>query len=107
TFSNSNYFTTNAYGFIKGEYLFEFKATDNASASSSDYVRVYVNTPITEAKILYRINCGGSEIEDPILNWSLDKQLIPSEYLEKSTTTLTTGSDTWKGLNNSDAPNNV
>ncbi|MBO9700808.1 MAG: T9SS type A sorting domain-containing protein [Sporocytophaga sp.] len=107
TLSNGNDITTNAYGFIEGEYTFEFRAIDNEGASSSDHIKVFVNKPITEASILYRINCGGSEIQDSILNWSLDKQLTPSEYLEASTATLTTGSDYWKGLNNSDAPNNV
>ncbi|MCR6641417.1 MAG: malectin domain-containing carbohydrate-binding protein [Sporocytophaga sp.] len=107
TLSNSNHITTNAFGFIEGEYLFEFRVTDNSGASSSDYTKVFVNRPITEATILYRINCGGSEIEDPMLNWSSDKQLTPSEFLETQTTTLTTGSDNWKGLNDSDAPNNV
>lgn len=107
TLSNGNEITTNAYGFIEGEYTFEFRAIDNEGASSSDHIKIFVNRPITEAAILYRINCGGSEIQDSILNWSLDKQLIPSEYLETPTTTRTTGSDYWKGLNNSDAPNNV
>lgn len=107
TLSNSNDITTNAYGFIEGEYTFEFRAIDNNGASSSDHIKVFVNRPITEATILYRINCGGSELQDSVLNWSLDKQTTPSEYLETPTTTRTTGSDNWKGLNNSDAPNNI
>ncbi len=107
TLSNSTLITTNAYGFIEGIYTFEFRAIDNDGASSSDLIKIFVNRPITEATILYRINCGGSDIQDSILNWSLDKQLSPSEYLETQSTTLTTGSDNWKGLNNSDAPNNV
>ncbi|GAL83324.1 hypothetical protein MYP_550 [Sporocytophaga myxococcoides] len=106
--SNSTHITTNAYGFIEGIYTFEFRAIDNDGASSSDVIKVFVNRPATDAPILlYRINCGGSEIQDSMLNWSSDKQLSPSEYLETPTTTLTTGSDNWKGLNNSDAPNNV
>ncbi|WP_162144210.1 PKD domain-containing protein [Sporocytophaga myxococcoides] len=107
TLSNGNDIITNAYGFIDGEYTFEFRAIDNEGASSSDIIKVFVNRPMTEASILYRINCGGSEIQDSILNWSLDKQLTPSGYLETLNTTLTTGSDYWKGPNNSDAPNNV
>jgi predicted esterase len=108
TFSNITALSTNAYGFIEGEYTLELKVTDNQGASASDQVKVLIQRPtLTDGTILYRINCGGSEIEDPILNWALDKQVLPSEYLEKPVNSRTTGSDTWKGPNNSDAPNNV
>lgn len=53
---------------------------------------------------LFRINCGGPPIKDAILNWEGDySQILPYEVTDNHHT----GSHTWKGINNTGAPDNL
>jgi len=90
--------------FTAGSYEFMLTVTDDENASSTDRITLIVNQP---EKIVYRINCGGVMVLDSILNWSPDKQSFPTSYLDPESSNHTTGSNTWKGVNNSDAPDNV
>jgi hypothetical protein len=62
------------------------------------------NTPV----VLYRVNAGGQEIPDSVLNWARDKQVTPCPWLDPSSANYTTGSDlSWSGTNNTDAPDQI
>jgi hypothetical protein len=88
----------------EGMYQFKLTVTDNKGLSVSDDIYINVKKP----RLLYRINSGGGEIVDSIMNWSKDTQLAPSSYVDLSTSNnYTTGSLTWTGVNHTKAPNNV
>ena len=48
---------------------------------------------------IYRINAGGIEMTDSLLNWSIDKQNTPSQYVNADGSNNTTG---WDGDENFD-----
>lgn len=62
--------------------------------------------------LAYRINAGGAtEITDDDMNWAKDSQSNPSGYMDSSSPSATTGSNTWTPdstkSNNTGAPNNI
>lgn len=64
---------------------------------------------ITEAvldslRLLYRVNYGGPELPDQLLNWQSDKEREPAYGTDLP---LGTGSHSWKGTNNTGAPDNL
>lgn len=92
-----------------GTYNLTIVATDSKGASSSLVVTLTVSAPVVADQIIYRINAGGSAIADPVSNWSVDTKNSPSPYLDlvTNTTNLVSGSATYSGINNTDAPNNL
>jgi len=53
-----------------------------------------------EPQLLYRINVGGIELPDSLLNWSPDKEQSPSPYVNAATSNNTTGWDQDQNIDN-------
>lgn len=104
TIINANSSNALVTGFSAGTYEFMITVTDDGNSIASDRVTLTVNQP---EGVLYRINCGGAMVADSLLDWSSDKQSLPVAFLDPSSSNHTSGSNTWKGANNSDAPDNV
>ena len=57
--------------------------------------------------VLYRINCGGSEMADTPINWAEDKITNPSPYLNADQSNNTGGWDGFGGTNSTTIPGDI
>lgn len=93
---------------LEGVYVFRLTVTDTQGATAYDEVQVTVNPAPAQPVVVFRVNNGGLELPDPELNWEMDKDpTSPSQYLDQTKKTYTTGANTWTGVNTTGAPNNV
>lgn len=86
----------------QGVYQIEVKADDCYGSPSYSYLTLTI-TPATlsAGHLLYRVNFGGPELEDELMNWQAD---IDIEAKYGTTHFLRTGSWFFKGVNNTSAP---
>lgn len=59
------------------------------------------------SNVLYRINCGGSEMPDTPINWEEDKNSNPSPYLNSDESNNTGGWDGFGGTNTTPIPEDI
>lgn len=88
-----------------GLYSIPITADDGFGETVSRTLNLNIETAnLFEGRILYRVNFGGPEIEASPINWEAD---IASTAVYSTTYFLRTGSWSWKGVNNTSAPNNL
>lgn len=86
----------------QGVYLIEVIADDCYGEPTTRYLTLTVApATLTDGRLLYRVNFGGPEIEDSLMNWQSDIE-IEAEYGTQHF--LRTGSWFFKGVNNTSAP---
>lgn len=106
-FSDPTVVSATVSGLEEGDYVFKLTVTDNDDNSSSDQVTIMVKASLSES-VIYRVNCGGLQESDEVLEWMEDKTLTPCPYINPQGYSLCTGSSEWPGyFNATDAPGNV
>lgn len=92
----------------EGLRLFDLRAgVYNYTLLDSSGVTVYGSVTVEDGGTpLFRVNNGGVEEHDPILDWARDKNSTPYAYLSAGNS-KTTGSNSWSGENVTDGPNNL
>lgn len=86
-------------------YPIAVKADDGYHPPVCDTLFIKVISPeYYTNKPLYRINCGGGELDAEPINWQYDGNHLPNYGVNMS---YATGSWTYKGLNYTDAPGNI
>lgn len=91
----------------KGIFNFQIAYTDSHSPEIMYQVQINIGQAILLPNIpLYRLNCGGPELTVVGLNW---ESVLSSNSGKRYVVTHSyeTGSHTYKGINNTTAPNNV
>ncbi|WP_160164070.1 PKD domain-containing protein [Nafulsella turpanensis] len=99
---------------VEGTYTFRVTVKDNGSATAYDDVMVQVKagsstvtTTSTSYKPIYRINAGGNDVSASPIQWENDTRENPSQYLSTSSSNNSAGSNSWRGVNNTDAPDAI
>lgn len=89
----------------KGDYTIEISANDGYGVSTTRTLNLTIIDPnLYEGRTIYRVNFGGPELEDSLLNWQAD---ILSSAVYSTSYFLRTGSWSWNGVNTTSAPNNL
>ncbi|MDD2799086.1 MAG: malectin domain-containing carbohydrate-binding protein [Bacteroidales bacterium] len=90
---------------ITGDYSIVVKAEDGYSEAAIDTLKMHIVQPVlTPGRVIYRVNYGGSELEDNPINWQKDSGNSSSYEANYSSGT---GSAIWTGTNTTGAPNNL
>lgn len=92
-----------------GNYRLTVAAADGKGGSDSvEFILVVNEVEIPSGKVLYRINAGGIIEPDEELDWQGDKTGSPSPFFDsQKCVNYTTGSNFWKGVNTTHAPDNI
>ena len=61
------------------------------------------STPV----VVHRVNAGGPEVVDDVMNWSADTKRNPSSHLNPESPNYTSGAATWRGVNTTGAPDAI
>lgn len=61
------------------------------------------STPVVQ----HRVNAGGPEVADDVMNWSADTKRNPSSHLNPESPNFTSGATTWRGVNTTGAPDAI
>lgn len=89
----------------EGEYIITLTADDYYGSPTDKILNLNIwPATLIEGRLLYRVNFGGPEIIDTIMNWQAD---IDREALYGTTHFLRTGSWFFKGENTTSAPNDL
>jgi len=83
--------------------------SDGISTTSPQQFTITVTTGSggSPGNVLYRINCGGSQMADTPISWAEDKTSNPSPYVNSSQSNNTGGWDGFGGTNTTSIPEDI